>query len=153
MPRVSEIELTSRSDSGTWNWRAAGARQPRGTLSAELAPKDAAVGDVLRAELEIGLEGIEVVSVVSTKSDRKEEGRGQRIELIASPLRGPEISVTYASGGARSREGEGRRNREDRPRRDGARRGPGSGRDGAGRDGAGRDGPGREGAARGGPRR
>ena len=31
MPRI-EIELTSSSDDGTWTWRAAGARLPRGAV-------------------------------------------------------------------------------------------------------------------------
>jgi len=31
-----EIELTSNRDDGTWTWRAAGARQPKGVLNAGL---------------------------------------------------------------------------------------------------------------------
>src|SRR5580658_6668426 len=143
MARATEIELTSRSDGGAWNWRAVGARQPRGTLSGDLVPSGAAVGDVFRAELEFAIEGIEVVAVSSVKNERRDESRYQKIELISSPLRGPDVSVTYAAGGARGREGrEGRegdrrRSRDDGPaRRDGARRGPA--RDGAPRAGGAR---------------
>jgi len=140
MARVTEIELTSRSEGGAWNWRAVGARQPRGTLSGDLVPSGSSVGDVLRAELEFAIEGIEVVALAPVKTDRRDEARGQRIELISSPLHGPEISVTYASGGARpGRDGERGRGREDGPgRRDGARRGSGPGRDGPPRPGGAR---------------
>src|SRR5580658_4425659 len=147
MARATEIELTSRSDGGAWNWRAVGARQPRGTLSGDLVPSGAAVGDVFRAELEFAVEGIEVVAVSPVKNERRDESRYQKIELIASPLRGPDVSVTYASGGARGgregregregrdgRDSDRRRSRDDGPaRRDGARRGPA--RDGAARAG------------------
>jgi hypothetical protein len=147
MARATEIELTSRSDGGAWNWRAVGARQPRGTLSGDLVPSGAAIGDVFRAELEFAIEGIEVVAVAPVKNERRDESRHQKIELISSPLRGPDVSVTYASGGARGgregregrdgRDSDRRRGRDDGPaRRDGARRGPA--RDGAPRSGGAR---------------
>ncbi len=130
MARATEIELTSRSEGGAWNWRAVGARQPRGTLAGDLVPSGAAVGDVFRAELEFAVEGIEVVAVAPVKNERRDESRHQKIELIASPLRGPDVSVTYASGGARGgreggrdggRDGERRRSREDGARPPGRR--------------------------------
>jgi hypothetical protein len=147
MARATEIELTSRSDGGAWNWRAVGARQPRGTLSGDLVPSGAAIGDVFRAELEFAVEGMEVVAVSAVKNERRDESRHQKIELISSPLRGPDVSVTYASGGARGgregregrdgRDSDRRRSRDDGPaRRDGARRGPA--RDGAARSGGAR---------------
>jgi hypothetical protein len=148
MARATEIELTSRSEGGAWNWRAVGARQPRGTLSGDLVPAGAAVGDVFKAELDFAIEGIEVVAVSAVKNERRDESRHQKIELIASPLRGPDVSVTYASGGSRpgrdggregGRDGERRRSREDGPaRRDGARRGPPAGRDATARAGGAR---------------
>ena len=36
MSRRIDIELTSSRDDGTWTWRAAGAKQPKGTLDADL---------------------------------------------------------------------------------------------------------------------
>ena len=35
MPRI-DIELTSSRPDGTWTWRAAGARQPKGVVSASV---------------------------------------------------------------------------------------------------------------------
>ena len=61
MSRRIDIELTSARDDGDWTWRAAGAKQPKGTLTGTLLPADAAVGDVLRAEVETSIDGTEVV--------------------------------------------------------------------------------------------
>ena len=63
MPRRIEVELTSSRDDGTWTWRAAGARQPKGELDGGLLPSGAKVGDVLRAEADFDIEGITVVAV------------------------------------------------------------------------------------------
>ena len=46
-----DIELTSAND-GVWTWRAAGARQPKGTLDPGTLYEGARVGDVVRAEAE-----------------------------------------------------------------------------------------------------
>jgi len=74
-----DIELTSAQADGSWTWRAAGARQPRGLLSQTLVPPAAKVGDVLRVEVETELEGINVVALVPTRA----RGNGpQRIEIV-----------------------------------------------------------------------
>ena len=80
MSRRIEIELTSARADGTWTWRAAGAKQPRGILEKSLLTPAAKVGDILRVETEIGLDGIDIVSVLPSKGPHKEP---QRIELIA----------------------------------------------------------------------
>ena len=51
MSRRIEIELTSSREDGSWTWRAAGAREPRGTLESGILPASAKVGDVLRVEI------------------------------------------------------------------------------------------------------
>ena len=53
MPRRIDIELTSALGDGTWTWRAAGARQPRGTLDGAILPSGAKVGDELKVEIEV----------------------------------------------------------------------------------------------------
>ena len=63
MPRRIEVELTSRRDDGTWTWRAAGARQPKGELEGRLLPSGAKVGDVVRAEADFDVEGITVTGM------------------------------------------------------------------------------------------
>ena len=65
MSRRIDIELTSSLDDGTWTWRAAGARQPRGALDGSILPSGAKVGDELKVEIEQELDGITVLSVVA----------------------------------------------------------------------------------------
>jgi hypothetical protein len=140
MPRRIEIELTSQTE-GAWTWRAAGAKLPKGTLPAELVPTPATVGDVLRAEVESGMEGLEIVSleVIGPKDDGRTDNR---IEVLGAPRPAPNISVTLAPGARRRHDREEGPGRERPPRRDGARR-----------DGARRDGPGRPEGPRSGPGR
>lgn len=115
MPRRIEIELTSRTGDGAFTWRAAGARQPRGTVATELLPDGVAIGDVVRAEVESGLEGLEVVAVLASPG-KADERPANRIEVIGTPQRGPDVLVSYASG-------RPRRDRED-GERGGGRRAP-----------------------------
>ena len=120
-----EIELTSRRDDGTWTWRAAGARQPKGDLDGALLPDGASVGDVLRAEAEFMVDGIEVVSVAAPKAARSEP---ERIELLGKGDDGPLVTTTLAPKGRGGR--GGRRRDDDRDRGD---------RDRGDRDRGGRD--------------
>ena len=118
MSRRIEIEITSlNGDVATW--RAAGAKQPKGVLSAALVPGGPVVGNVYRADVEQYMEGIEVLSVMAPKTASPVDPRNERIKLIPSAKQGPDVVVTYAPkgrGGAR-REGA----RDAGPgRRDGA---------------------------------
>ena len=67
MARRMDIELTSSRDDGTWTWRAAGAKEPRGVVDEKLLGAGAHVGDVLRVEAEFGLDGISVTAVLPPK--------------------------------------------------------------------------------------
>lgn len=58
-----EIEITSDRGDGTYTWRAAGAKQPKGSFEAGLLPEGASVGDVLRAEAEFTVDGPELISI------------------------------------------------------------------------------------------
>src|SRR5271154_7325833 len=73
MSRRIDIELTSQSGDGTWTWRAAGARQPKGTLDGVLVPAGEKVGSVLQATVEVGLDGMEVLALAQTKPVRSPE--------------------------------------------------------------------------------
>jgi hypothetical protein len=150
VPRRIEIELTSARPDGTWTWRAAGAREPKGVLDGQLLHDGAKTGEVLRAEAEFELEGIVIISVVAPRTDKKAEP--QRIEIIG-PSRADTPGVTTQLVGRsdrrdRRRDGDDRRGsggpREDRGRRDGAPGGPR--RDGA-PGGPRRDRPARPGGA------
>jgi hypothetical protein len=104
MSRRIDIELTSRMGDGSWTWRAAGARQPKGTVDGSLVPAGEGVGAVLRADVEVGLEGIEILSLSPAKALRSAEKTEGRIEVKGTPKRAPDVSVILAPGsGKRSR--------------------------------------------------
>ncbi len=166
-----EVELTSQTGDSTWTWRAAGAKQPRGTVDAALIPEGSGVGSVLRAEVETTLDGTTVTALLPPKA--KGDGRATgRIEILGTPPKGPDVNVQYAAKSKRRRDergdGEregGRRPADRRPRTEQTGRGGrGDGRSGgrsepatAGGDGRRRSGPsrpgGRDGGSRDNPRR
>ena len=125
-----EVELTSQTGDTTWTWRAAGAKQPRGTVEAALVPEGSAVGTVLRAEVETTLDGTTVTALLPLKG--KGDVRNiERIEVIGTPKKGPDVNVVLAAKGKRRRDDRGdsprdgsRRPADRRPRSDGADRGP-----------------------------
>ncbi len=140
MPRM-KIQLTSARDDGDWTWRAAGARQPKGSIGQDLVPDGATVGDVLRVEVDQFMDGIEVTSVLQ---DQTERTGAETLEIIGSGRNDPLVTTKLAGGrgrrggedrrDGRSDGGRGkRRDGDSRPRGDGRgdrSRGP---RDGAGR--------------------
>jgi hypothetical protein len=126
MSRRIDIELTSKTPEGSWTWRAAGARQPKGTVEGALVPAGQSVGAVLRADVEVGLEGIEILSLSPAKPVRSPEKVEGRIEVKGTPKRAPDVSVILAPGSSRRRDDDGER----RPRRGGPRGAGGAGRDG-----------------------
>ena len=90
MSRRIEIELTSSRDDGSWTWRAAGAREPRGTVENAILPGGSKVGDVLRVEIDGYLDGVSVVAVVPPRAERTEPERLEEwfandVELDAVP--------------------------------------------------------------------
>lgn len=133
MSRRIDIELTSTREDGAWTWRAAGARQPKGSLDGALLPPEVSVGDVLRAEVETSIDGTTVLSVTPPKG-RTPEGDG-RIELLTRELRDDELVVETRA----RRRGRGRGERGERGDRGDRRRG----RDGDRRRRSDRDGRGR----------
>ncbi len=133
MPTRIDIELTSASGDGSWTWRAAGAREPKGVLDGSILPAGAAVGDQLRAESEQNVEGIRILSIVPPK---QKGGRSDVLELLPStdfePVTqqrvGRDRHEPSRSRPRRARDGEEREDRNgDRTRRDRGRRGEGRG--------------------------
>lgn len=112
MSRRIEVELTSARDDGTWTWRAAGAKLPKGELDGSLLFPGAKVGDVVRAEADQLMDGIEIIAVLPPKGARKEP---ERLEVIGSPRRDDEPLVTTKL----APKGRGGDRRDRRPRRDG----------------------------------
>lgn len=114
MPRL-EIELTSERPDGTWTWRAAGARQPKGVVEGTVVPGGAKVGDVLRAEADIELDGINVTSLAPPKEAARSGPEVLKLVGSQAPVEG----VTTSLVGRRGRDRDDRPPRgprEDRPR-------------------------------------
>jgi len=117
MSRRIEVELTSSRDDGSWTWRAAGAREPRGVLDGGLLPAGAAVGDALRADVETGIDGTTVLAVLPPKGKRAEP---ERLELLPAQQSEALVTSTLVGKGRGDRgdrrdRGE-RGDRGDRPR-------------------------------------
>ncbi len=114
MSRRIEVELTSNKGDGTWTWRAAGAKQPKGDLAESLLYPDAAVGDICKVEADFLLDGIEITEVFVPKAKK---GRTDLLEMKPRELREDELVTTTRvarperSGRDRDRKGgrDGRR--------------------------------------------
>ncbi len=136
MPRI-DIELTSSRPDGTWTWRAAGARQPKGVLEGSVLYQGAKVGDVLKAEADFDLDGINVTSVVPPKAKK---AAPEVLPLLGS---GKEEALVTHSPIKPEREGGDRGRRGDRGDRfGGGGFGGGGGGFGGPGGGGGRGGPG-----------
>ena len=125
MPRRIDVELTSTRPDGTWTWRAAGARQPKGELDGTLLFAGAKVGDVVKADADFDIEGITITAIQAPKGARSEP---ERIEIIGAPLRDDQLVTSTLTGKAGRRDDRGSRGGRD-------------GRDGPGRDDRDRRGP------------
>ena len=112
-----DIEVTSDRGDGTFTWRAAGAKQPKGDFSASLLPAGCAVGDVLRAEAEFTLDGAELISIAAPKGAKP--NLVERLEVIGTQQHTEAVTTQLAKKGR----GGGRGGR------DGARSGPRDSRD------------------------
>src|ERR1700733_14235581 len=121
-----EVELPSRTGDATWTWRAAGAKQPRGSVEAALVPDGAGEGTVLRADIETTLDGTVVTALTPVKGKAAGSTRpsAQRIEVTGTPNRGPDVNVVLSPKSKRSRDDRpgggadrGRRPADRRPRR------------------------------------
>ena len=134
MSRRIEIELTSSQADGSWTWRAAGAKNPKGVVEGSVLPNDAAVGTVLKVEVEQGIDGITVRSVVG---GRQRSDSAEVLELIGGGDFDPVVETRAKrdrrEGGRKGGRDGGRRRRNDgggkegedrRPRRENQRRGP-----------------------------
>ena len=92
-----DIEVTSTRPDGTFTWRQAGAKAPKGAGGADVLPADAKVGDVLRAEIDMDMDGPVVVSLSPVKQ------RERNVKLIIITGSGAEFKpVTEVSTNRRS---------------------------------------------------
>ncbi|MEC7457182.1 MAG: hypothetical protein VYE42_04090, partial [Actinomycetota bacterium] len=115
MSRRIEIELTSAQDDGTWTWRAAGAKNPKGVLDGSVLPSDATIGKVLKVEVVQGIDGITVQSVVG---GRQRSASSEVLELIG----GADFDPIVETRAKRDRREGGRGGGRDRGRNSNRRR-------------------------------
>lgn len=132
MPRRIDVELTSAKDDGTWTWRAAGAKQPKGVVPDSLLYEGAKVGDVVTAEADFDVDGVTITSV---RPPKQKAGRSGLLELASTDDDfKPVITNWSEKRGGRDRDPYGERPpRGDRP---GGGGGGGGGRGGPGGRGA-----------------
>ncbi len=122
MGRRIDVELTSSKEDGTWTWRAAGAKQPKGDMAASLLYEGAKVGDVVRVDADFHLDGIEVVEVFPPASKKE---RSNLLELKSRPFRDDElVTEQRAPRSGRGRRGERGDRGQRGTRRDGGDRRP-----------------------------
>lgn len=118
MSRRIDIELTSNRNDGSWSWRAAGAKAPKGLVDAKLLAASAKTGDVLKVEADFDLDGITVLSVVNVK----EKGhRGTLLEVLVSEKDFVPVTQKLAEKGKSDRKPRGD---SKGPRRDGPNASP-----------------------------
>lgn len=118
MARRIDIELTSSKDDGTWTWRAAGAKAPKGVVAGSILGEGVKVGDVLKVDADFFVDGIQVTGVVNATRVRSEV---ERLEILGSGKADEPLVTTTLARPERGDRGP-RRDRGDRPpRRDGDR--------------------------------
>jgi len=113
MSRRIEIELTSKRNDGTWTWRAAGAREPKGVVEDSLVPNGTTVHAVVRAEVETDLDGTRVLSIALPKTKSE---KSNKLELL--PNEKPFEAVTKQLS---KKDRDAKRGRRDK-------KGPGAGK-------------------------
>ncbi len=91
MSRRLEVELTSKVDDSHWTWRAAGARQPKGTLDSSILSNNAKVGDVLKVEADFDIDGITILSVVPQKAKK---AQSQVLEIKGPSKVAPDVTTS-----------------------------------------------------------
>ena len=117
MSRRIEIELTSKRPDGTWTWRAAGAREPRGEVVDSVVPAGSSVNDVMRADVETDLDGSRVLSITPPKAKNVRTGL---LEILPSTRAFEPVTQQLAKKGSRGgddRKGPRRERKDgDKPR-------------------------------------
>jgi hypothetical protein len=123
MSKRIDIELTSNRGDGTWTWRAAGAKTPKGALNGAILDAGAKVGDTVKVEAEFDLDGVDILSVVKVK---EKSYRGNLLEIIGSNKEFQPVTQKLAEKG---KDRKPRKDGDRKPRRDGDKRPPREGAD------------------------
>ena len=124
MSKRIDIELTSNRGDGTWTWRAAGAKTPKGTLNGSILDAGAKIGDTIKVEAEFDLDGVEILALVKTK---EKAVRGNLLQIIGSEKEFQPVTQKLAD---KSKDRKPKRDGDRKPRRDGDKRPPRVGAEG-----------------------
>ena len=124
MSKRIDIELTSNRGDGTWTWRAAGAKTPKGTLNGAILDAGAKTGDTIKVEAEFDLDGVEILSLVKTK---EKAVRGNLLQIIGSEKEFQPVTQKLAD---KSKDRKPKRDGDRKPRRDAEKRPPREGAEG-----------------------
>lgn len=116
MSRRIDIELTSSRPDGSWTWRAAGAREPKGVLDSNILPHGSKTGDVLKVEAEFDIDGITILSVVQ---GRQKVEKVERISIVGADRPFEPVTQQLARKPKSDRSDKGDKRR---PRPEGAQR-------------------------------
>jgi hypothetical protein len=109
VPRRIDIQLTSARGDGSFTWRAAGAKQPKGTVDGSLLFPGAKVGDVVRAEADFDIEGITITNVEAPPAVREETAA--RVEIVGSHREDATVTTSLVPKRERDRDRHGDRDR------------------------------------------
>jgi len=114
MPNRLDIEITSQSDESSYTWRSAGAREPKGTVPAKILPNDVSIGDVLRVEADFMIDGIEITSVLPTKSKKDSP---EILEILGSGKDASGVTTSLIpKGKKRGRNNKRQQNHNSKPK-------------------------------------
>ena len=122
MSKRIDIELTSNRGDGTWTWRAASAKTPKGTLNGAILDAGTKIGDTIKVEADFDLDGVEILSLVKTK---EKAVRGNLLQILGSEKEFQPVTQKLAEKG---KDRKPKRDGDRKPRRDSDKRPP---RDGA----------------------
>lgn len=112
MTRRIDIELTSVRPDGSFTWRQAGAKAPKGAGTSDLLPNGAKIGDVLRADVEIDMDGPAILALTHIKQRERNvtllqiTGSGAEFKPVT------EISTNKRNRPPRDKAGRGGKRRE-----------------------------------------
>ena len=147
MSRRLEVELTSKRDDGTYTWRAAGAKQPKGELDGTLLYEGAGVGDIVRVDADFAVDGVFITSVLPPKTKK---ARAETLDMLGSGKDEGGVTTQLVEKRGRGGRDRGRgRGRGDGDNRGGRGRGRGDGDNRGGRGRGRGDGDNRGGRGRG----
>ncbi|NNN20680.1 MAG: hypothetical protein HKL80_01585 [Acidimicrobiales bacterium] len=97
-----DIEITSLRPDGNFTWRVAGAREPKGVVEASIVKDLAKVGEVVKAEVDQGLDGVSIVALVPRR-DRQSGDMHLEIHGGRKTIAG--VTTTLAKKDAKDKKG------------------------------------------------